>query len=188
MTKKVSDRGLLRIIQLVVVLSVLISALTGCLGDKSIIAADHSALPSQTPTRDVYRGGTYHEQQLEGWNIRCQKDPSDNSKYCSSVKRDLRVGVLQDQAGSFSYRVILGDGNIYPGSEQTLQIDNDPPLSADQKGFDDTTSREIIERMQKATQVKVRYRTREGGYAETDIAVGRFYTVVSHIHQILQSL
>ena len=167
--------------------------LTACGSDKNVRetstpepeAPIRSAAP---PLHEVYQGEQFVEQNIDGWQVRCKKDPADSSKYCMSTRDDLGVGVLLKADGSSAHRINIGSGSHYPGSEQILRVDMDAPISAGPKGFEDAISRQIIERMKSARQVTTRYRKWPGDYVDSTSNIGRFNEVLNYMYSTLQSL
>lgn len=170
------------------------STLAACGSDKNVrerTAPAETNAPVRSaspPLHEVYQGEDFVEQNIEGWQIRCKKDSRDNSKYCQGAKDDFNLGILLSAAGQASYRITIGAGSQYPGSEQLLRIDADTPLNAGTKGFEDAASRQIIERMKSARQVMTRYRKWPGGYVDKVSNIGRFDQVLNYMYSTLQSL
>lgn len=157
-------------------------------GNKPDSAPDATA---QAPSaqRGVYEQPKFVENTLSGWNIRCQHDAGDNSRYCNAAKDDISVGILRKTDGSTLYRLLIGSGTVYPNSGQTVRIDEDMPLESGAKGFSPEESYQLIERLNSAQQIATRYRHWPSGqYIQRTTAVQGFNSVTNFMMNTLNSL
>jgi hypothetical protein len=139
--------------------------------------------------RGVYEQPPFVENTISGWNIRCQRDGADNSRYCNTTKDDVSIGILRKADGSTLYRLLIGSGTVYPNSGQTVRIDADMPLESGPKGFSPEESRQLIERLNSAQQIATRYRHWPSGqYIQRTTAVQGFSSVTNFMMNTLNSL
>ena len=145
---------------------------------------------AQTPAqRGVYEQPKFTENTVSGWNIRCQRDPGDSSRYCNAVKDDVSVGILRKADGSTLYRLLIGSGAVYPNSGQTVRIDADLPLESGPKGFGPEDSQRLIQRLNSANQITTRYQhAQTGQYVQRTTTVQGFNSVTNFMMNTLNSL
>lgn len=139
-------------------------------------------------------GGSIRDREMVGiitvrplWTVQCQLDPMDDTSSCrlSYGGGDLHM-YLDD--GS-RWRVYVGDGNTYPGTEISVRLGDGEALSATEPRFSDAQSAQIVEGLLAEPRVRTRYsRWPSGERPVGDFAARGFAAAVDLIRWLAQSL
>lgn len=114
--------------------------------------------------RIYYSGGAYFVGEkggsLEGrpervnWHVGCHKDDFSDVKSCVLSTRDIRIHLFADGGALIN----VGNGELYPGSDVAVRIDDDPAyIGGDEGRIPFNPSSRILERLKTAKRVRTRY-------------------------------
>jgi hypothetical protein len=95
------------------------------------------------------------------WAARCQVDPMDDTRSCRLSHAGALYMVYLD--GESRWRVYVGDGNTYPGSEISIRLGDGEVLSATEPRFSDVQSAQIVDVLLAEPRVRTRYSRWPGG-------------------------
>jgi len=87
------------------------------------------------------------------WEIRCSVDKMDDTRYCTLSRGGLTIGIWKDG----SHFVSIGYQH-YPGSDVTVRIDKNVPITAGENvGFSAAQVEAIVDQLQKGEMILTRY-------------------------------